>query len=118
VNKWSLEDLELYLEVGCVSVSNQLTDTIVEGLYLEGAKCVEMGSVELSEDSKFKLPSSKLSWKLRSSSPSSNYQLFPLYLNESRSTLVAEVLLAVPQSIPRHIWAQRGVALVLQSARL
>jgi hypothetical protein len=43
---------------------------------------------------------------------------FPLYLSSQRTTLVHEVLVRVPADMPKQVWAQRGVAVIFQSALL
>lgn len=46
-NKWSLEELELYLDVGSTAIESA-QDTIVQGLALEGAAWDGVGSIKLS----------------------------------------------------------------------
>ena len=87
----------------------------MEGLLLEGAQ-FSNNSIQLSDQLKCKLPLSQLKWRLKTSrSAGDNVVLFPLYLNDSRTSLVAEVLLSVPKGVPAHVWAQRGVAIVMQA---
>jgi hypothetical protein len=117
-NKWSLEELELYLEIGC-SQAEGVQDSIVEGLQLEGARfspdTVTTGTLELCDEIRSPLPLSRLRWRLRSDRPAGNFVSFPVYLNASRSELVVEVLLRTPAEVPTHVWAQRGVGFVMQT---
>ncbi len=83
---------------------------------LEGAHFAE-GAIQLSEDLHAKLPASRLKWRQKSSrAPAAQCVEFPLYLNHSRTTLLSDVLLAVPAKVPAHVWAQRGVAVIMQSS--
>lgn len=119
-NKWSLEELELYLEIGESTVET-VQDTIVEGVLLVGAIWVPAssdagGSLTLSEDLRSALPLSRLRWRLRNDRPTGEFISFPLYLNESRSHLLVEALVKAPLSlIPSHVWAQRGVCFLMQA---
>jgi dynein heavy chain 1 len=117
-NKWSLEDLELSLDIG-VSACDGVQDTVVEGLTLEGVSWRD-GAFALSAELRSKLPPSRLRWSLRSkrtSAPDADkYVLFPMYLNESRQSVVAEVLLKPPSYLPQQVWSQRGVAFSVQSS--
>jgi hypothetical protein len=136
VNKWSLEDLELYLEIDCggdgsAGSSDAAGATLVEGLVLEGAQFDSAASsIRLSEELRCRLPLSRLSWRRKQDRPVSvnssigteqtqgSYQLFPLYLNEGRGSLVAQVLLQTPGAVPKHVWSQRGVAFVMNSSSI
>lgn len=117
-NKWSLEDLELSLDIG-VSTCEGVQDTVVEGLTLEGVSWRD-GALALSAELRSKLPPSRLRWNLKSkrtsSSESDNFIIFPMYLNESRQSVVAEVLLKPPSYLPQQVWSQRGVAFSVQSS--
>lgn len=94
-------------------------DTIVVGLMLEGASWFK-GSLALSSELRCQLPATRLRWTLKSDSKSADENdgriLFPLYLNELRTALVAEVYVTPPREIPREVWSQRGVGFVMQSA--
>ena len=126
--------MELYLDFNVSIGSNQSHgpgsgagsgyDGFIEGLFLEGAKMSADGSVgpflDLSEELKTRLPLSKLQWRQRSvtatSSPAGSISLqLPIYLDDSRSQSVAVVHVLVNEAVPRTVWAQRGVALVLQN---
>ena len=120
VNKWSLEDLELYLEVGCDNAEG-VQDVIVEGLLLEGAKCaLSSSTLQLCEDLRTNLPPSRLRWRLKTDKPSWSCTAFPMYLNSSRTEMVTEVLLRTEDNakLPPSCWAQRGVAFVMQPHHL
>ena len=116
-----MEDLELYLEVGCDEVEG-MHDAIVEGLVLEGARweadpSVSQSNLQLCEDLRSSLPASRLRWRQKQDRPKWTCLSFPLYLNSSRSELVAEVLLRTPddESVPICTWARRGVAFIMQT---
>jgi hypothetical protein len=117
VNKWSLEDLELYLEFEATSSESSLQNfVIVENLLLEGAKVSSQNSaLVLCDELHASLPLSVLKWRLKSGEKKENVVSFPLYLNENRKILIAQVLMETPVDVPKHVWSQRGVALVLQS---
>ncbi len=133
-NEWSLEDLELYLDIGAAAASSggeasshhapsAGQDSIVAGLMLEGARYVAGDGVQLSDQLRSKLPDSHLRWRLKTdaaarATSATTYVELPLYLNSSRTSLLADVLLAVPSSVPRHVWAQRGVGIIMQSPSL
>lgn len=113
VNKWSLEELELYLDIGCDTIDS-VQDTIIEGLVLQGAKW-DNSKIILSDDLKCHLPLSRLRWKLRNNIMDKNYVQFPIYLNDARSNLLVEVFVLIPKDeILTHIWSQRGVSFVMQ----
>ena len=107
-----MEELELSLDIG-VTQSTGVQDTIVDGLTLEGATWVD-GVFALSSELRCRLPPSRLRWLLRPSQQSKDIFYFPMYLNESRSSVVAEVLVKPPAHIPKHVWCQRGVGIILQ----
>lgn len=106
--------MELSFCIGDVQCEG-VQDTIVTGVTLEGASWTK-GSLALSSELRCLLPPSKLRWGLRSaSSATSGRLLFPLYLNELRSTVVAEVHVAPPKNIPAEVWSQRGVGFIMQT---
>ena len=113
-NKWSLEELELYLEIG-VDASEGVQDTVIERLVIEGAEWSKGSGLNLSSSLRQSLPLSRLRWKRRGDQTDADYMPFPVYLNESRSTLIMEVLVRPPDGIPKDVWAQRGVAFIMQS---
>lgn len=126
VNKWSLEDVELVLHFGnlpSAASHSSAPDVTIEGAMLEGAAWNSAaGAVELSEELNCPLPVSYLRWShkthresLLAGAADQHLVALPLYLNSQRTTLVAEVLVAVPAGLPRHVWAQRGVAVVFQA---
>jgi hypothetical protein len=88
---------------------------------LEGAQWASgRGDVVLSDELRCALPSSRLRWCQRSDSASRGCLRLPLYLNEARKVLVAEVFVPATNAdtLPKHLWSQRGVCLVLRSATL
>lgn len=115
VSQWSLEDLELYLEIG-VEEAEGVADTIVRHLVFECAQWTEGEGILLSSSLRSRLPTSRLRWRRREDKPvGGNFMLFPVYLDASRDNLVVEVLLDIPVGVSPAVWAQRGVAIVLQS---
>jgi hypothetical protein len=105
-----------------------MPDVAVEGAMLEGASWNPgAGAIELSEELNCPLPTAYLRWSHKaqrdgllqvsaaSAVGSQHLVALPLYLTSQRTTLVAEVLVAVPSSLPKQVWAQRGVAVVFQS---
>ena len=124
--KWSLEDVELYLEVGCDKIEG-MQDVIVEGLIAEGAKWAidpssssSSSSLQLCEELRSSMPPSRLRWRLRQDKLKWSCVTFPLYLNSSRTELVAEVLLRTSDNdnVAISTWARRGVAFIMQSQQL
>ena len=141
MNKWNLEDMELYLEVGKQTNLENDRDSgvLVEGLYLEGASLssgnVSEGSggehLTLSSDFHCSLPVSRLVWRQAcrkhaedegrdigglEDRPEHKYSLFPIYLDSSRMNLVTEVLIHSPNLVPRAVWLQRGTAFILRTS--
>lgn len=102
-----------------------MQDSIVEGLIVEGAKWA-MGpssasastfSLQLCEDLRSPLPPSRLRWRQKQDKSKFACVSFPLYLNSSRTELVAEVLLRMHDTNDVSVctWARRGVAFIMQS---
>ena len=114
VNKWSLEELELYLEIG-IGDAEGVADTVVRNLVFECAQWSESDGITLSASLRSRLPISRLRWCRRTDSPPGNFITFPVYLDTTRANLVVEVLVEVSANVPPEIWAQRSVAIVLQS---
>ena len=121
--KWSLEDVELYLEVGYDKIEG-MQDVIVEGLIAEGAKWAidpssssSSSSLQLCEELRSSMPPSRLRWSLKQDKSKWSCVTFPLYLNSSRTELIAEVLVMTSDNdnVPISSWAQRGVAFIMQS---
>ena len=124
VNKWSLEELELYLEIGpnAGARNDQIGYTTIEGLVLESAKWSpskdsksSAENLELSSDLRCMLPPSRLRWCRRADRPQGDYLPFPIYRNDSRTSLIAEVLVCLPMTLPKYVWAQRGTGFLLQA---
>eukprot|EP01035_Chromulina_nebulosa_P017680 gene17680-23270_t len=118
INKWNLEELELVLIID--DNSKDLSGGIlVEGLILEGAVYSNSSkSINISDDLRNLLPISKLRWEQRNHLSSNTVISFPMYLNETRNILIADVKIHFPTAIDSTIWAQRGVALTIQSSIL
>jgi dynein heavy chain 1 len=114
VNSWSLEELELFLEIG-VSIVERDTDIVLRGLVLENASWVN-GSLSLSSDLRQRLSSCRLRWQLRNQVDSSAAIVkVPVYLTESRKSLVVEVRLLLPDLAPPiAALARRGVAIIMR----
>ena len=116
-NQWSLEDLELHLEIG-VAASEGVADTIIRNLVFECAQWTEAEGITLSSSLRSRLPPSRLRWRRRQEAPRAGgaFLALPVYLDETRSSLVVEVLVDIPAHVAPAVWTQRGVALVLQSS--
>jgi len=111
--KWSLEELELYLDIGEEEVEG-VHDTVISKLLLESAMWIPQDGLQLSSEIQCRLPASRLRWRRRCDRPHTEYMTLPVYMNEMRSSLVVEVLVPQPPNIPRYVWAQRGVGLIMQ----
>jgi hypothetical protein len=109
-----LEDLELFLQVEGDSSNACLGDVLVENLVLEGAR-FSNEKIELSEEFNYKLPLARFYWRPKQQASLQLFQVFPLYLNDSRSALVSKVLVEVPAEIQPSAWTQRGVAFLMKS---
>ncbi len=118
-NQWSLEELELHLNHNDLSMSAESFS--VEGLILGGAQFVD-GALQLSDELRNQLPVCNISWRQRRARAAqldsvSAVTSIPLYLNQERKSLVADVLVSIPISahVSPAVWSQRGVAVVIQS---
>ncbi len=121
LNKWSLDDLELYLAIDADHAEAVAHDSIVVNLQIEGAKWLTEGGhgrMELSDDVSTTLPPSRLQWRQKSTrhAPGApKYVNFPLYMTDTRMRLMTEVLVSTgADSLPAEVWAQRGVAIIMQ----
>lgn len=114
MKQWSLEELELYLDIG-VNSAEGIEDTIVRNMILECAQWSEADGITLSSSLRSRLPTSRLRWRRREDKPSRNLMTFPVYLDETRANLVVEVLIEIPDGVAPVVWSQRGVAIVLLS---
>jgi len=128
VNGWSLEDVELELLLDEPSTSaSSMPDTLLHGVTLEGAHW-DGRTLSLSDQLVCPLPTCRLRWSLKpgrgpstsaptSPAPASASRVsLPLYLTSLRASLMGEVRLCVPSTLPATVWAQRGVAVVLQAS--
>jgi hypothetical protein len=117
-----LDDIELFLEINTEPTS----EGAIEGMVVEGANvdthAASKGHVlQLSEDLRNSLPVSSLQWRPKAHANSNNaqaadgvYRVLPLYLNDTRVHLLAEVRVCVSAAVPAHVWRQRGVAILIQ----
>jgi dynein heavy chain 1 len=128
--QWSLEELEACLDVGCADAGSGGTGAVVRGLVLEGARWAAGtgtggggsgggggGGLALCDALRTPLPPSRLRWQRRADRPPGvHYVAVPAYLSAARAVLVTEVLMVAPPptDVPAHVWAQRGVGIVLQ----
>jgi hypothetical protein len=115
VNNWSIEDLELYLEIG-QETREGVHDTILENLLLESAEWDAARGLVISSTLRCQLPKSRARWRLHDQRPEKKYGKFPVYLSESRTVVAVEVFVEVGTNIPECVWAQRGVAFVMQTS--
>lgn len=117
-NKWGLEDLELYLDIGGDHVSSGIAqDVLVSGLFIQGAEwATNNNELVFSDQLAFALPPSKLKWRPKAvKSAQHHLTAIPVYTGESRKNLVCQVLVNTNASIPAALWAQRSVAIILQA---
>jgi hypothetical protein len=63
-----------------------------------------------------RLPPSRLVWRRRADRPEAHHMTFPVYLNETRTTLVIEILILTPDHVPPYVWSQRGVCFIMQNS--
>ena len=114
--------MELCLEVD-KAVAETAAETVVNGLSLEGAVYAN-GRLSLTEDLRHALPPSRFVWRPRpaslpAASGGDSRLVLPLYRDQTRSSLVAEVLVYPRDSgaaaVAANVWAQRGVAVVMRS---
>lgn len=118
VNKWALDQIELYLDIGG-EASDNVTESVVTGLILEGAKFQD-GMLKLSEELRCNLPTSKLIWKEKAARVEGMEPLkFPFYLNDNRNDkMVIVVLIDKTKCDPEvepHVWVQRSVGFIMQT---
>ena len=116
INSWSLEELELYLEIGTSTVERD-TDIVLRGLVLENANWAD-GSISLTSDLRQRLPTSRLRWEQRGGSSTASLTPIikvPVYLSDLRKALVCEVRLPLTGTAPHYTaLARRGVAIILR----
>jgi len=113
-NQWSLENLELQIEILEEKDSNPETSDscfVVKGLTLEGAAWKNK-SLSLTNDISQSLPLARFTWKLKSSEDTKGGKLaLPAYLNDTRAEFLFSVDVDAPSDVPRTVWSQRSVAL-------
>jgi Dynein heavy chain C-terminal domain len=121
INGWSLDDLDLWLEIGHESQDGQLhvsqsNGFLVEGLTLEGASWSQAGGITLTDELRCKLPVSSFTWKERSKLEATSHcdMSLPMYLNQGRGVVVAVLYVHVSREVLAVPWAQRGVCVLLQ----
>lgn len=117
VNQWSLEDLELYLDIdGDHMHAKSSHDTSVQGLILQGASWqASTKHIAFSDDLRHILPLSSFKWRLKTNKVQGTTTTIPIYINENRKQLVSQVIVSTQQGILAHQWAQRSVAFILQN---
>lgn len=71
-------------------------------------------SIEIQDNLLCSLPPSRLRWKSKAEGRA-DMVAFPVYLNESRAVKVTEVLVRTPANVPKYVWPQRGVAILLDN---
>lgn len=116
-NKWGLEDLELYLDIGGDNLLPGIPqDVLVNGLLVQGASWTSQNYLAFSDDLHSSLPACKLKWRPRGimDRDGSSLTMLPVYSGESRKSLVSQVLVVTAPGRPSPQWAQRSVALLLQ----
>jgi hypothetical protein len=113
-----LEELELCFDIDNDNLRpGSAQDIAVVGLLLQGAQ-YSYGSkgVVFSEDLRYQLSRCKLKWCMKKiDSNKSSEHTFPIYLNESRKQLIGQAILPVGTGITASQWAQRSVAMILQT---
>ena len=115
-NGWSLEELELFLDINISDVADASSgcDVVLRGLTLENASWRE-GSLLFDSELRNRLQPSRLRWRRHQDvlSEIERSVCVPVYLTESRKILVSEVRLVMVAEVPPHALAQRGVAIIL-----
>ena len=111
-NKWALEKLQLRVTVGSSSSSNAF---LVKSILLHGAAWNE--KLVLSSRIRTMLDCVSFEWMLPNEETSAEagltHVVLPLYLNETRTSLLLSVRLNSDCDIPDSMWYQRGVSLSL-----
>ncbi|RYG63068.1 hypothetical protein EON64_16675 [archaeon] len=117
--KCSLEDLELCIDLDGDSLRESTPyDILLDGLILQGAQYDQTTKgIRFSEDLRHVLAHSKLKWsrKGQKAPVAVAEHIFPVYLNESRKQFVCQVVLPSDRSVTHIQWAQRSVAVILQT---
>jgi dynein heavy chain 1 len=113
-NGWSLEELQMELDLEQVDSSNANAFAI-SGLSIEGARWHE-GGIQLSNDPATKLGPSQIRWVRKSDAtpPTATTVVLPVYLNSDRHELLFSLRLPAPTT-ERASVAQRGISLVAWS---
>ena len=120
MNKWSVEDLELYLDIGRGSGARVSGQENVQGLRLQGgAEWTADRGLCLADTLACPLPPSGLCWRPRAATTAAESCLeLPLYVSDARQAVVATCLVTLPAngSIARAACEQRGICLVVGRA--
>lgn len=110
-HQWSLELLELEVEIG----EDRVIDDqcfIIEGLTLVSADYRE-GALRLTEQLTTKLPPTRFRWVKKSERKQNSHEIqVPLYLNSSRQEVMTAITLNTDENLPSYIWYQRGTAVL------
>jgi hypothetical protein len=149
LHSWSLEEMELFLDIGVSSSSSNSTwmfgdspyDLRASGLIIQGAKYdATKHCIVFSEELNETLPMAFFKWRLKSSivrkgtengydkinnaSSSASHSVIqlPIYYTDNRKHLMHALYVTVSPSsgggqvIHSYQWAQRSVAIVLQTS--
>eukprot|EP01039_Chlorochromonas_danica_P002781 gene2781-3035_t len=118
----SLEELELWfsLDNNSHGSDDASLEFSIESLVVQGAQFdANALGLQFSEDLRHNLQKCKLSWRPQKSLASTTAtEVFPVYLNESRKQLICQALLPVAAGLTKNQWAQRSVALLLQTSHV
>lgn len=130
VNKWNLEDMELYLDINVSAANdNGVTMFPLVGLWIECASwnanknCIDiLGPDGKSDVMKSQLPTCQLRWGLlTSTNADALYLKIPVYSNSTRCHRLFDVHIDVTASVGNNslralesAWLQRGIAFVAQ----
>jgi len=115
---WSLDDLEMELEMGNTKVDNQ--SFLIGGLFLENADW-NSPTQELCKSEKLisQIPAGQLRWvkkDVEGGKPKDKSTVeVPVFLSRSRRQYICLVEMPIPKDTRPQLWYQRGVAIILSS---
>eukprot|EP00761_Pharyngomonas_kirbyi_P012437 gb/GECH01012464.1/.p1 GENE.gb/GECH01012464.1/~~gb/GECH01012464.1/.p1 ORF type:complete len:4713 (+),score=1227.40 gb/GECH01012464.1/:1-14139(+) len=113
-HQWSLEKLELEVEIGEDRVIDDQS-FIINGLTLVSADYRD-GALRLTEDLTTHLPATRLRWVKKGEKQTNDSQIeLPLYLNSNRQEVMATITLSTDENLPPYLWYQRGTAILAWS---
>jgi len=120
-NGWSLENLELEVEILLEGESkpSDATNFIAKGINLEGALW-KNGKLAVSNDISTPLSAVRFGWKLATpnAEPSKDRLVLPVYLTDTRAEFLCQVELPIPTDLPKTFWYQRCVAMTTWRSQL